>query len=108
MLSVTGSHQALSSADRTGVTRKSSPAHQLIIRHAGASRAAWRPCAPGGRQVVPVHVIGRDQGAACRLVLKLAPLDDSVPGYMTVAPAEVRSISSKVVHGPSRVPRTPP
>jgi hypothetical protein len=70
--------------------------------------AARRLCAPGGRQVGPVHMIGRDQGAACRLVLKLVPLDDSVPGYITVAPAEVRSISSKVVHGPSRVPRTPP
>ena len=39
---------------------------------------------------------------------QLAPLDDGVPAYITVTPAEVRSISSPVVQGPSRVPRAPP
>jgi hypothetical protein len=53
-------------------------------------------------------MIGRDQAAACKKVLNLVPLDDRLPGNITVTPPAVRSISWTVAHGPVRVPRMPP
>ena len=41
-------------------------------------------------------------------MLKLAPLDDGVPGYITVTPAEVWSVSMAAAHDPDKVPPTPP
>ena len=41
-------------------------------------------------------------------MLNLAPLDDSVPGYITMAPAGVWSVSANVAQRPSRVPAMPP
>jgi hypothetical protein len=56
----------------------------------------------------PAHMIGRDQAAACKKALSLVPLDDRLPGNITVTPPAVRSISWTVAHGPVRVPRMPP
>ena len=41
-------------------------------------------------------------------MLKLAPLDDGVPGYITVTPAEVWSVSTPIADDPNDVPPTPP